>query len=329
MTTTQTIRRPAIPAEWYQPTTLGSVGFILYVLALYAVPAWLSYVVATSFDSLILKIILILPLTILSGYGAQMLGFIGHEGFHKSLHPNKMVSALIGLFFASGVIGYFEMGAMMRHWIHHRYTNQPSDPEIKIQASLTTWWQRLLFARLYLNLYDIKTVVNTALGRPCSFPYIMPFKFATAQRLCWVNFGFSLLWLSLYLAITFYAPLAGLVSIALPMLAVLLISGCQTFIDHGGLADDPFHNSWSRTSPLMRILFAGSNFHLEHHLYPGVPCYKLHKVHQFLQENGTYATTQASIEPSFVRAYINMAAKYNSGTQDSSFDPFEHAVESI
>ena len=223
MTTAQTIRRPIIPAEWYQPSILGSVGFILYVLALYAVPASLSYLVATSVDPLILKIVLIIPLTIIAGYGTQMLGFIGHEGFHLSLHPNKLVSALIGMFFASGVIGYFEIGAMMRHWMHHRYTNQPSDPEIHIQASLKTWWQRLFLARLYLNLYDIKTVVNTALGRPCSFPYIMPFKFSTAQKLCWFNLGFSLFWMSIYLGITFYAPIIGLVSIALPMVAALIV----------------------------------------------------------------------------------------------------------
>jgi beta-carotene hydroxylase len=76
MTTAQTIRRPTIPAEWYQPSILGTVGFILYVLALYAVPASLSYLVATSVDPLILKIVLIIPLTIIAGYGTQMLGVL-------------------------------------------------------------------------------------------------------------------------------------------------------------------------------------------------------------------------------------------------------------
>ncbi|NEU78543.1 fatty acid desaturase [Nostoc sp. UIC 10630] len=329
MTTTQTIRRPAIPADWYKPTISGTTGFILYGLIWYLVPAWLCYVVVTSIDFLPLKIALIIPLTIMTGYGIQMMGFIGHDGFHLALHPNKFVSALIGLFFASSVLTYCDMGAMMRHWSHHRFTNQASDPDIEILTPLTTWWQRLFFARLLLNYHHFKITLNTALGRPWPFPYMMPFQMSTVRILCWMNFVFALLWIGIYLGIAVYNPIAGLFSIGLPMLALMLISGCQAYLDHGGLDDNPFHNAWSRTSPLMTILFAGTNFHLEHHLYPGVPCYRLHKVHQLLQDNGTYAATQASIEPSFFRSYMNMAAKYNSSSQDSSFDPFEQAVESV
>lgn len=329
MITTQTVGRPSIPAEWYKPSTLETIGFIIYCLIWYAVPAWLSYVVATSANPLGIKILLIIPLSIMTGYGIQMMGFIGHEGFHLSLHSNKLVSALTGLFFASSVLTYCDMGAMMRHWSHHRFTNQASDPDIEILIPLRTWWQRLFFARLLLNYYHFKTTLNTALGRPWPFPYMMPFHISTVRTLCWINFAFSLLWIGIYLGIAIYNPLAGLFSIALPMLALMFISGCQAYLDHGGLNDDPFHNSWSRTSPLMTILFAGTNFHLEHHLYPGVPCYRLHKIHKLLKENGTYTATKATIEPSFFRSYLNLAQPYKPSIKNSSFDPFLHATESV
>lgn len=327
----QAVRRPTIPAEFYRSSVLGTTTFIIYAVSLYVVPASLCYMVAKSFDSVPLQIVLIIPLTIIAGYGLQLMGFVGHEGFHLSLHRNKLVSVLLGLFFASSVVTYFDTGAMMRHWSHHRFTNQPSDPDIQILAPLKTWWQRLLFARLILNFHHFKTTLNTALGRPWPFPYMMPFELATVRTLCWINFAFALVWSGIYVGVTLYAPLAGLFSIALPMLVLLLISGCQSYIDHGDTSHDPddiFHNSWNRTSPLATALWFGANYHLEHHLYPGVPCYRLPKVHKLLKERGIYEQVQVLTEPSFFRAYSKLASDYTAGKKDSSFDPLKVATES-
>jgi beta-carotene hydroxylase len=319
------ISRPSIPAELYQPSLLSTTLLIVYSVCLYVIPAWLCCIIATSFDSLLLQIALIVPMTIIAGYGLQSMGFLGHEGFHGSLHRNKMVSALLGLFFASAIITYFDMGAMMRHWSHHRFTNQPSDPDIQMQMPLKTWWQRLLFARVNANLHHFNVTLNTALGRPCPFPYMMHFQLATVRTLCWINFAFALFWIGLYIGVILYDPLAGLFSIALPMVVLLFISGCQSFIDHAGTSDDLFHNAWSRTSPLMTALFAGTNYHLEHHLYPGVPCYRLHKVHKLLRDSGIYDQVKMPIEPFFFGAYRRLASNYIAGSADSSFDPFKPA----
>lgn len=324
----QTVKRPAIPAEWYKPSTLDNIRFLLYISSWYALPGWLCYFIAISMISLPLKILLIVPLTILAGYGVQMMGFIGHEGFHLSLHSNKIVSVLIGLFFASSVITYFDMGAMMRHWSHHRFTNQPSDPDIQILQPVQTWWQRLFFARLVLNYHHFRTTLNTALNRPYPFPYMMPFELTTVRKLCRLNFVFSLFWFGVYLGIYLYDPIAFLFVVALPMIVLMPISGCQPYIDHGDTQGNLFNSAWSRTSPFMTMLFVGANYHLEHHLYPGVPCYRLHKVHKFLKENKIYEQTQAKIEPSFFSAYRHLASDYSAGNEDSSFDPFKLATNS-
>ena len=323
---TQSLQRPSIPAKFYRPSLLGTTIFIVYAVTLFVFPAFLCRILATSNNPLVLKLFLIIPLTIIAGYGVLLVGIIGHEGFHLSLHRNKLVSAILGLFFASAVVTYFDMGAMMRHWSHHRFTNQPSDPDIQILAPLKTWWQRLLFARLLLNFHHFTTTLNTALGRPWPFPYMMPFQLSTVRKLCWLNFIFALLWMSFYVGVTLYDPLTGLFSIVLPMFSLLFVSGCQSYIDHAGLSDDIFHNSWSRTSPLMTILYFGTNYHLEHHLYPGVPCYRLPKIHKLLKENGFYDQVKPSIEPSFFGAYKTMAYELTGGNKDSEFDPFEIAI---
>ena len=171
----QKVKRPSIPPEWYRPSLLGTITFIVYAVILCAVPGFLCRVVATSFDSLPLRIMLMVPLTILTAYGFQLLGFVGHEGLHISLHRNKMVSVLLGLFFASSVVTYFEMGFAVHHWNHHRFTNQASDPDIQPVKHLKAWWQRILFSRPIYNFLYFKTALNIALGDTWPFPYKMPF----------------------------------------------------------------------------------------------------------------------------------------------------------
>jgi fatty acid desaturase len=44
---------------------------------------------------------------------------------------------------------------------------------------------------------------------------------------------------------------------------------------------------WStlvRANPFWRVAFLNSSYHLEHHYYPGVPLYNLHRTHLLLQE---------------------------------------------
>jgi fatty acid desaturase len=322
----QTIQRPSIPVEFYRPSLLGTVLFVTYAIALCVIPASLCRIVLTSFDSVLLRIVLMVPLTIIAGYGFQLLGFVGHEGLHISLHRNKMVSVLLGLFFASSVLTYFEMGFAVHHWNHHRFTNQASDPDIEPVSHLKTWWERLLFARAIYNFLYFRTTLRIALGHSWPFRYKMPFKLATVRILCWTNFAFALFWIDIYTAITIYDPLTGLFSIALPLLVTALINSCQIFIDHAGTSDQLFRNAWSRTSSLMTAVYFGANYHLEHHLYPGVPCYRLHKVHKLLKDSGIYEQVNAPIEPSFFGSYRKVAAEYTAGT-DSNFDPFELAIE--
>lgn len=322
----QKVKRPSIPPEWYRPSLLGTITFIVYAVILCAVPGFLCRVVATSFDSLPLRIMLMVPLTILTAYGFQLLGFVGHEGLHISLHRNKMVSVLLGLFFASSVVTYFEMGFAVHHWNHHRFMNQASDPDIQPVKHLKAWWQRILFSRPIYNFLYFKTALNIALGDTWPFPYKMPFKLSTVRILCWTNFAFALFWFSFYVGIALYDPLTGLFSIALPLIVTMLINACQTYIDHAGTSDELFRNAWSRTSPLMTALYFGSNYHLEHHLYPGIPCYRLHKIHKLLKERGIYEQVNAPIEPSFFGSYRKVAADYIAGT-DNSFDPFQPAID--
>lgn len=320
------MERVRLPPEWYQPSPGWTAAFLLYAVCLFAVPAALSRLALAQVEPGWLAALVMVPLTVVAAYGLQLMGFVGHEGMHLSLHRDKRVSAVLGLLSASAVISYFEMGFAAQHWSHHRYTNQASDPDIAPVKHLDTWWKRLLLARATYNIPYARTTWHLALGRPWPFPYRMPFREEEVKWLARANFAFALGWLAVYAAITVIDPLTGLVSIALPMAAALLISGCQTFLDHAGLGEQPYRNAWSRTSWLMSAVYFGANYHLEHHLYPGVPCYRLHKVHRLLREHGRLVAQRAPHQPSFLRAYRAVSAPYEPARQDLEFDPFTRAT---
>lgn len=318
-------KRPPLPRWMYRPSPIMALAFLAYALGLFIVPSAVARIIYEYFGVGVLQIALMVPLVILSGFGLNLMGFAGHEGMHLSLFRNKHISATVGIFFASAVTTYYELGFAMQHWNHHRYTNQASDHDITMVQHLKTWWQRLLFARATYNLAYLQATFRTALGRPNPFRYKMPFRTEQLKVLARLNLLFSAFWLALYVTITVVDPMTGLICILLPMACILFISSCQTYIDHAGTSDEMFHNAWSRTSPIMTALYFGANYHLEHHLYPGVPCYRLGRVHRILKENGTYDRENPPIENGFLASYRRLGAPYQPGV-DRDFDPLAPAV---
>ena len=322
------IGRPSIPAEFYRKSLWGTAGFILYALSMFCIPGALIYYVLNTVESLAWQIALIAPLTMIGGVGAYLLGWLGHDGTHLSLHSNKYVSALTGSFFASMLVTYFEMGFAYEHWNHHRFTNTPLDPDIKVLAPLKRWWQRLLFTRIFYNFSYARTLTRVILGLPLPFKYKMPFSDKALRWLCIANLAFSGFWISVYTVLALYDWRIALFSILLPTFAGLLVSGSQSYIDHAGVPGDRWwENSRTRPSFLATALFFGGNYHLEHHLYPGVPAYRLGKVHRYLKEKGVFDEHPVLIEPSCFGIYRHLNKPYRATTLgDTNFDPHHESI---
>jgi len=85
---------------------------------------------------------------------------------HLSLARNRYLSAGLGIFFSSMIINFMEMGWAAGHWNHHRYTNQPEDPDCKRFARYQSFWRRLLFARLASNRANLVNTVRMASSKP-------------------------------------------------------------------------------------------------------------------------------------------------------------------
>jgi len=319
--------RPAMDRSFYRPSHLWATFYIVYGCCLFALPAIANYQIAIGDWALWIKISAMVPLTILAGYGLNMLGFIGHEGTHGSLLKKRKASAITGIFFASAVASYFEMGFAMSHWNHHRYTNQGDDPDIGPVSHLTTWWQRILLSRIIYNTLYFKYTLIMAMGKPNPLKYKMAYPVKDQILFARLNLLFAVIWIAFYIGIAMWSPIAALVGIVLPLVAVKFIAACQIYIDHAGLGDKFLGNAYSRTSPLMTALFFGANYHLEHHAYPGIPCYRLPKVHKRLVELGVYDQGKPPIVKGFFESFMAMSKPYEVGMLGDDFDAFTPAYE--
>src|SRR5581483_7738248 len=209
------------------------------------------------------------PLLVLAAFGLQLMGSVGHDGTHLSLFRRKLPSTVVGVFYSSAIPTYFEVGFAMSHRNHHRFTNTDDDPNVQLLRHLTRWWERMLFTTLTYNYAHWRTTVRTALGYPWPTTYRLAFSDRVIRLLAWLNLLFAVVWLALYVTVTWHDPRTGVFMYWLPIGILLLLGSAQQYIDHAGCGAAWFRNAWSRTSPLQTVVFCGANFHLEHHAYPG------------------------------------------------------------
>jgi fatty acid desaturase len=206
------------------------------------------------------------------------------------------VSIVVGCF-VSAMALFLAMGYGISHWNHHRFTNQASDPDVLIYPRLRTFWSRLFLARVLAQRGYTRAIVALATGRALPFAYRFPFPTRAQQRLAVWNIAFLLFWLAVYAAIAIRAPFTALLAIGLPLILVVPFSGLRIYVEHAGTGTGAFRDSRSYVSPVYTAMFFGNNYHLEHHLYPTVPCYHLPAVHRFLRNHGYHDRWGSPVDP--------------------------------
>jgi beta-carotene hydroxylase len=289
--------KPRLPKEYGEKSALWTALFIGYAVCAYVLPAAAIYwVAAQSRWPLPLKTVSVIFLGLLSQQGLHLLGIVGHEGFHFNLHDNRYLSAVLGIVFSSMVGGFMEIGMAISHWNHHRFTNQEGDPDVPLLTKYRMLWQRILFARMAANRQYLRNAVRLACGQPVVYAARLPFKDQEVQRLARFNFAVSLLWLSVYTWIAYHAPIAGTLAVIVPHVLASCSTGLRPYLEHAGTGTGLFENTRTYISPFFSVVFFFNNYHLEHHLYPYVPCYRLPQVHRYLADRGYYAAARSFLE---------------------------------
>jgi fatty acid desaturase len=306
---TSLVERPRLPEAFRAPVGAGGLVFCAYSFLLFVVPGALSILVYERVAALPVKLALLVPLWLVAQQGIHMLGMVGHEGFHGNLHRNRTVSVHLALFFSSMVISYLVTGYYVSHWQHHLYTNTDKDPDVQACGRFKGFWSRCFLSRMYVSKLYRASTLRLAFGGDFAGERL-PFGLERLRSFARLNLVYQAFWLAVYAAIGFVDPMWLVVAVAVPYVGAVFGSGLRIYIEHAGTDAAPGRTARSFTSPFWTVAFFGNNLHLEHHLYPNVPCYRLPAVHAWLKEQGFFARHGSYIEPDSVAALKYTAARY-------------------
>lgn len=227
--------------------------------------------------------------------GGRQLGLaiLMHEGAHGLMHPNRAINNRVGQWITGVPMGTDMHAYRTYHLTHHRYTQQAEDPDLSLsapfpatRASMARKVFRDLTGQTFLKQRSAQVMMALKGFGPQAkeqnlFVGKVVLRFVAAQ--------------AVLLALSFASGQG-----ALPYLIWLIALGTtfqlylriRNIAEHACTAtgsEDPFtHARTTYANWLERATVAPYwvNFHSEHHLFMGVPCYNLARAHRLLIEGG-------------------------------------------
>lgn len=284
-------------SSWMGGWAVGSTWVVIVATA--AVLVW-----AASQPALVAVPVFGVGLVVIAGRQLA-LAILHHEAAHQSLFQSRRSNDWIGDWLCARPIWSDLEKYRAHHLIHHRRTNQPDDSDRSLiepfpttRASLTRKLLRdvsgltglkYLFGRALMDAGVLKwTIASDVVRLPragrrwWSYPQLF-FKNAGGMlltngvlfALCW---GSGHAWLYAVWVLAYVTPFPLLVRI-------------RSLAEHACTDEtlDMFRNTrTTRAGLLARITVAPIrvNYHIEHHVLPGVPYFRLPRMHRMLRERG-------------------------------------------
>lgn len=255
------------------------------------------------------------PLTYIAAImiiGARQLGLaiLMHDAAHGALSPDQKLNDWIGQWLCAGPVGADLMRYRPYHLQHHRFTEQPEDPDLGLSRPFPitkkSFWRKVvrdLTGRTFLKQRIQPSIAAFLAGKPRTKEMD-----ETALRFWATNgiiigvttvLGYWWAWFALWIV-----PFATWQQ---------LVTRLRNIAEHAcvGKHEDPFrHARTTLANPIERLLIAPYwvHFHSEHHVFMHVPCYRLEKLHALLMERG-YAPRMAIAEsyPAMLRVATSKA----------------------
>ncbi len=228
-----------------------------------------------------------------TGAALHAFGILMHEAVHgnffRQRSGDRWAAFLLGL-------PVLVSGAAYRvtHLLHHRYTRERRDPD---EFANYVGHRQLLALFFYLwgvvGLLVFLVHVPVNAWRRCTRPE----RFAVVVEYA----AMALLYAgAVVVAVQLHALQALLHGWVIPMAVAAGIVNVRGWSEH--MLTRPGHPlTHTRTvtsNGVVRFFMCNLNYHLEHHLFPGIPWYNLPRVHALLQDD--YARAGASVYRSYV-----------------------------
>lgn len=222
------------------------------------------------------------------------IGILSHDVVHYRFLNNRKVSDWLGNIFITWPLFFTVPGYRSMHLRHHSKLNTEFDPDWVRRKGKSDWMYPMTRKKLYMMLFFDLTGINfyqniQKLFLPKSDKTLKK-DFKNVETSYYVfMFCYYILFLS---TIVFYnVGFEFFIYWIVPYFTVFkFIKRIRAVAEHFGIPNLPM-NEITRTTivgPVEAFLFAqhNINYHLDHHLYPGVPFYNLKKLHKLLIENG-------------------------------------------
>lgn len=241
-----------------------------------------------------------IPLAIiLIGSRQRALATILHEASHGTLMGSKKLNKILGTYFSGYLIfqtwGSYKISHVLNH--HYKLGDPDHDPDFKYYLRAGVYEEKkqaefvkkfLITPLLFLNIFsNIRYLVTNRLmhsaGKAEYIKMLLTISIFAAIGSIIIGPKFIFLYwvlpyLTVFQALTWFIELAE----HYPMI---------------GNAQDNLHAARNRFShPVEQFLTGmyGENFHLIHHLFPGIPFWNLKKAHLILLQDSEYAKLNAS-----------------------------------
>ena len=259
----------------------------------------------------------LLPISVIL-IGARQLGLaiLMHDAAHGGLHGNRAVNDFLGQWLCAAPVGARLSGYRPYHLTHHKYAQQPEDPDLALSAPFPVTpssLRRKIIRDLtgqtffkqrrnqFLNAFGLgirpgKGAENRAMAaREAVYPFITTnlamLAFLVALGHWWAYFA---LWL---------LPLATWQQ---------LVTRLRNIAEHAVVPDndDPMrHARTTLANPLEGLVLAPYwvNYHCEHHMFMHLPCYRLGAAHLALREKGI--TARMEVKRGYLRVLGEAAGK--------------------
>ena len=330
--------------DWKAITSVSRWHGMWLVVHGWLVVALAAFGGAVAWDYHWLAGLLVTPFVLAILGGRQLgLAILMHDGAHGLLHPNRKLNNWLGEWPSGAAVGSDLQSYRAYHLTHHRFTQQPEDPDLGLSAPFPTssasLWRKVVRDLTGQTFYKQRAsqfrMAARGLGALLRGTSMEPAKRTTvagtpfnkqAQSSNGLGpsdaagiavaktvgrfLGVQIILLTISLLTWGWTPyLLWLAALATTFQLFLRIRNIAEHACTTTGSDDPFtHARTTYANILERTTVAPYwvNYHSEHHLFMGVPCYNLTRAHRLLGDGGYHQ--RMTIEPNYLSVLRRVTA---------------------